>query len=198
MSEDGACSNVRIQRCKIWNCPRLIYKYERDGKWKMIYTNINSPLGTMTAAAEDHKITGLWFHGQKYFPQNTNAWKYEPEHPVFVSLHQWLEEYFKGNKNLTLPDVQPNGTDFQKAVWEILLQIPYGSVMTYGEIAKKIAAARGQNTMSAQAVGGAVGHNPVSILIPCHRVVGTSGSLTGYAGGLERKKALLQLEQAMV
>lgn len=161
----------------------------------MIYANLKSPLGDMTATAEDNGITGLWFDGQKHFPRDTNTWIYEPEHPVFMKLRQWLEEYFKGNKNLTFPDLQPKGTDFQKAVWEILLQIPYGSVTTYGEIAKKIAALRGLNTMSAQAVGGAVGHNPVSILIPCHRVVGTNGSLTGYAGGLDRKKALLQLER---
>ncbi|WP_394523465.1 methylated-DNA--[protein]-cysteine S-methyltransferase [Lacrimispora sp. JR3] len=161
----------------------------------MIYANFKSPLGNLTAAAEGNGITGLWFEGQKYFPGNTNSWIYEPEHPVFIRLHQWLENYFKGNKDATLPDLQPKGTDFQKAVWKILLQIPYGTVTTYGEIAKKIAASRGQDTMSAQAVGGAVGHNPVSILIPCHRVVGTNGSLTGYAGGLDRKKALLQLEQ---
>lgn len=161
----------------------------------MIYTNLKSPLGDMTAAAKDNKITGLWFHGQKYYPKDTNLWVYEPEHPVFMRLHQWLEDYFKGNKDLTLPELQPEGTEFQKAVWKVLLQIPYGSVTTYGEIAKKIAASRGQDTMSAQAVGGAVGHNPVSILIPCYRVVGTNGSLTGYAGGLDRKTALLKLEQ---
>lgn len=161
----------------------------------MIYANLKSPLGDMTAAAEDNKITGLWFDGQKYYPKDTRSWVYEPEHPVFIRLHQWLRDYFKGKKNLALPELQPKGTEFQKAVWEVLLQIPYGSITTYGEIAKKIAASRGQDTMSAQAVGGAVGHNPVSILIPCHRVVGTNGSLTGYAGGLDRKTALLQLEQ---
>lgn len=161
----------------------------------MIYANLKSPLGDMTAAAEDNKITGLWFDGQKYYPKDTRSWVYEPEHPVFIRLHQWLRDYFKGKKNLALPELQPKGTEFQKAVWEVLLQIPYGSIITYGEIAKKIAASRGLDTMSAQAVGGAVGHNPVSILIPCHRVVGTNGSLTGYAGGLDRKTALLQLEQ---
>ena len=161
----------------------------------MIYANLKSPLGDMTASAEDNKITGLWFDGQKYYPKDTSSWVFEPEHPVFIRLHQWLEDYFKGKKNLALPELQPKGTEFQKAVWEVLLQIPYGSITTYGEIAKKIAASRGLDTMSAQAVGGAVGHNPVSILIPCHRVVGTNGSLTGYAGGLDRKTALLQLEQ---
>ncbi len=162
----------------------------------MIYTNIGSPLGEITAAAEDNALTGLWFAGQKYYPSETDAWVYAPEQPVFIKLRDWLERYFEGEKNITLPDLKPKGTAFQKAIWEILLEIPYGRVTTYGEVAKKLAKSRGLLSMSAQAVGGAVGHNPISILIPCHRVVGTGGSLTGYAGGLDKKKALLQIEQA--
>ena len=162
----------------------------------MIYTNLNSPLGELTASAEDNGITGLWFVGQKYYPQDMKAWVYEPDHPAFIKVNQWLLDYFEGKRDLPLLNLEPRGTVFQKAVWDILLQIPYGSITTYGEIAKKIAETKGLNSMSAQAVGGAVGHNPVSILIPCHRVVGANGSLTGYAGGLDRKTALLQLEQA--
>lgn len=162
----------------------------------MMYTNLKTPLGEITASAEDNALTGVWFVGQKYYPSNNGTWVYEPRHPIFIKLSQWLDDYFAGRRNMTLPNLEPKGTTFQKAVWEILLQIPYGSVTTYGEIAKKIANSRGTNSMSAQAVGGAVGHNPISILIPCHRVVGANGSLTGYAGGLEKKKALLHTEQA--
>ena len=162
----------------------------------MIYTNLKSPLGDITASAEKAAITGLWFDGQKYYPADKGTWTHEPDHPVFIKLRHWLEEYFAGKRNTALPDLEPKGTAFQKAVWEILLEIPYGRVTTYGEIAKKLASIKGLNSMSAQAVGGAVGHNPISILIPCHRVVGANGSLTGYAGGLEKKEALLHLEQA--
>ncbi len=163
----------------------------------MIYTSIiNTPLGAMTASAEGGALTGLWFIGQKYYPSETGTWVNEPNHTVFEILRTWLANYFSGSGCAPLPDLAPKGTPFQKAVWEILLKIPCGRVTTYGEIAKKLAASRGLSSMSAQAVGGAVGHNPVSILIPCHRVVGADGSLTGYAGGLDKKKALLQLEQA--
>ncbi len=162
----------------------------------MMYTNLKTPLGEITASAGDNALTGLWFVGQKYYPSNNGTWVYEPRHPIFIKLSQWLDDYFAGRRNMTLPNLEPKGTTFQKAVWEILLQIPYGSVTTYGEIAKNIANSRGSYSMSAQAVGGAVGHNPISILIPCHRVVGANGSLTGYAGGLEKKKALLHIEQA--
>lgn len=162
----------------------------------MIYTNLKSPLGEITASAENDALTGLWFVGQKYYPSDKDTWTYDPDHPIFIKLNQWLEDYFAGKRTITPPDLKPKGTAFQKAVWEILLNIPYGHVTTYGEIAKKIANSKGLPSMSAQAVGGAVGHNPISILIPCHRVVGTNGSLTGYAGGLEKKKALLHLEKA--
>lgn len=162
----------------------------------MIYTNLKSPLGDITASAENDALTGLWFVGQKYYPSDKGTWTYDPNHQIFMKLRQWLEDYFAGKKNIDLPELKPEGTAFQKIVWEMLLEIPYGRVTTYGEIAKRIANLKGLYSMSAQAVGGAVGHNPISILIPCHRVVGTNGSLTGYAGGLEKKKALLNIEQA--
>jgi methylated-DNA-[protein]-cysteine S-methyltransferase len=169
----------------------------------MIYTcTVNTPLGNMTASAEEGALTGLWFIGQKYYPE-TGAWKIQPDYPPFAALRLWLKEYFArrspplenplspGGDGLRL---NPRGTAFQRAVWEILLTIPYGQLSTYGKIAGQIAAARGRLFRPAQAVGGAVGHNPISILIPCHRVVGSTGSLTDYAGGIEKKKALLQLE----
>ena len=109
---------------------------------------------------------------------------------------RWLDAYFSGREPDFLPPLHPHGTAFQRAVWDILRSIPYGQTMTYGEIARRLAAQQGLSHMSAQAVGGAVGHNPVSILIPCHRVVGADGSLTGYAGGVDKKRFLLELEEA--
>ncbi len=161
----------------------------------MIYTcTIHTALGRMTASAENEALTGLWFIGQKYYPSRTNTWTDEFNYPVFTTLRIWLEEYFSGINPMFNLKIEPQGTSFQKAVWKILLEIPSGQVTTYGEIAKKLAITQGLSSMSAQAVGGAVGHNPISILIPCHRVIGSNGSLTGYAGGIDKKKALLQLE----
>jgi methylated-DNA-[protein]-cysteine S-methyltransferase len=149
----------------------------------------------MTAAAEDDCLTGLWFAGQKYYPvssfPDTDGWQTKPEYPVFKTLRSWLADYFAGKKidasYKSLFKLMPAGTEFQKKVWKNLLNIPYGKLATYGAIAKKIGS-------HARAVGGAVGRNPISLLIPCHRVVGSGGNLTGYAGGLERKKALLIIE----
>ncbi|HEX9079109.1 MAG TPA: methylated-DNA--[protein]-cysteine S-methyltransferase [Desulfuromonadaceae bacterium] len=161
----------------------------------MTYTcAIETPLGTMTAAAEEGAITGLWFIGQKYYPAATASWAWEPDYPVFTVLLSHLSRYFAGETlGCDLP-LALHGSAFRKSVWEILRKIPFGQVVTYGDIARTIARAGGLASMSAQAVGGAVGHNPISILIPCHRVVGADGSLTGYAGGMERKEALLRLE----
>jgi methylated-DNA-[protein]-cysteine S-methyltransferase len=163
--------------------------------------SIDTPLGPMTAAAGDEALTGLWFAGQKYYPAKTDAWSSKPDYPVFEKLRSWLGVYFEGKKPpVDFPlnpgglRINPQGTAFQKAVWEILLQIPYGEATTYGEIAKKLARKQGAASMSAQAVGGAVGHNPISVVIPCHRVLGVSGRLTGYAGGLDKKEYLLKLE----
>jgi methylated-DNA-[protein]-cysteine S-methyltransferase len=161
----------------------------------MIYTcTIDTALGAMTASAENGALTGLWFIGQKYYPSKTGTWMDEFNYPVFETLRLWLGEYFSGKNPMLDLKIEPQGTPFQKAVWDILLKIPSGQITTYGEIAKKLAIMQGLSSMSAQAVGGAVGHNPISILIPCHRVIGSTGSLTGYAGGIDKKKALLQLE----
>ena len=161
----------------------------------MIYTcTIGTFLGAIAVSAENEAVTGLWFIGQKYFPAKTDTWIDEPEYPVFKLLRTWLSDYFLGIDRALDLRLEPQGTPFQQAVWNILLKIPFGRITTYGEIAREMAAAWALTSMSAQAVGGAVGHNPISILIPCHRVVGSNGSLTGYAGGLDKKKALLQLE----
>ena len=162
----------------------------------MQYTSrYRSPLGEMLLAADEAGVTGLWFAGQKYFALHLDKEQEEKEIPLFGTVKQWLDVYFSGREpDFTVP-LHFTGTAFQNEVWGILCAIPYGQTTTYGEIAKRLAARRGVPHMSAQAVGGAVGHNKISILVPCHRVVGANGSLTGYAGGLERKRRLLALEQ---
>lgn len=163
----------------------------------MHYINhYHSPLGTILLAADDTGLTGLWFEGQKYFAQGLDKETEEKEFSVFQTARRWLDVYFSGQA----PDFQVplhfQGTAFQKEVWKILLSIPYGGTTTYGAIAKQLAAKRGLPHLSAQAVGSAVGHNKISIIVPCHRVIGADGSLTGYAGGIWRKEKLLALEQA--
>ena len=163
----------------------------------MQYINhYESPLGGILLAADEAGLTGLWFEGQKYFARSLQKEQEEKETPIFEQAKRWLDLYFSGKEpDISVP-LHLLGTDFQKKVWEILRTIPYGHTMTYGEIARQLAAEKGSSRMSAQAVGGAVGRNPISILVPCHRVVGASGSLTGYAGGLDRKVKLLTLEKA--
>ncbi|MBQ9644133.1 MAG: methylated-DNA--[Lachnospiraceae bacterium] len=161
-----------------------------------------SPLGPMTMTGDEEALTGLWFDGQRYYAAGrkkteikTDNRQMKTDLPVFEQTGRWLDLYFAGKDPGFVPPVRLEGTAFRKAVWEILQQIPYGQTMTYGQIAEQIASERGIVRMSAQAVGGAVGHNPVSIIVPCHRVLGAGGSLTGYGGGLDRKKALLELEK---
>ena len=156
----------------------------------------SSPLGEITLASDGERITGLWFAGQKYFAQGLTGEQIQRELTIFRRTAAWLDSYFAGENPGSIPPLFLTGSPFRLAVWEILQQIPYGRTITYGEVSRQAAARLGRKTMSAQAVGGAVGHNPVSILVPCHRVVGSSGSLTGYAGGIEKKLALLKLEKA--
>ena len=159
--------------------------------------SISSPLGSITLASDGHAIIGLWLEGQKHFLHSVRGEAYEEASlPVFDAAEDWLRSYFAGERPdpCQLP-LAPRGSEFRQLIWELLLQIPYGQVTTYGDLAKQAAARLGKPSMSAQAVGGAVGHNPISIIIPCHRVVGADGSLTGYAGGLHRKEALLRLER---
>ena len=155
-----------------------------------------SPLGGITLASDGEAIVGLWFDGQKYYADTLDNEHMEKALPVFKETDRWLDTYFSGKQPDFMPKLSMRGTAFRKAVWNILLTIPYGQTMTYGHIAEIVAKQMGFDRMSAQAVGGAVGHNPVSLIIPCHRVVGSSGNLTGYAGGIDKKIRLLQLEQA--
>ena len=161
----------------------------------MIYTqHYDSPLGGILLAADDVGLTGLWFDGQKYFARGLSNERIEQKTSVLAEAKRWLDIYFAGKAPDFTPPLHPIGSAFRRSVWEILLQIPYGQTATYGEIARQLAEKQGLARMSAQAVGGAVGHNEISILIPCHRVVGSNGSLTGYAGGVDKKERLLTLE----
>lgn len=161
----------------------------------MQYTqHYQSPLGSMLLAADEQGLTGLWFVGQKYFGLYLDPVHEERDCEIFVQARLWLDQYFKGSQADFLPPIHIIGTEFQKEVWKILLQIPYGKTMTYGQIARELAEKKGLTHMSAQAVGGAVGRNEISIIIPCHRVVGANGSLTGYTGGIDKKIRLLELE----
>lgn len=153
-----------------------------------------SPLGEILLAADDIGLTGLWFEGQKYYACGLDRGHDQKKVPVFEEVSRWLDIYFSGKEPDFMPPVHMKGTPFQIEVWEILRRIPYGETVTYGEIAKKLAGDRGLSEMSARAVGGAVGRNRISVIIPCHRVLGSGGSLTGYAGGIDRKKKLLTLE----
>jgi methylated-DNA-[protein]-cysteine S-methyltransferase len=161
-------------------------------------TTYSSPLGTVTLACDSYEknLVGLWLEGQKYYGSSmANAMTPKDNIPLFGATKGWLDRYFDGKKpeNSELP-LAPVGTEFRQVAWQILCEIPYGKVVSYGDIAKQMAVKCGKKKMSAQAVGGAVGHNPISIIIPCHRVVGSNGSLTGYAGGIETKVKLLKLE----
>ena len=162
----------------------------------MTYTHhYLSPLGDITMASDGHALTGLWFDGQRHFAGMPADEQTEIRLPLFDETGIWLDLYFSGQvPDFTLP-LAPEGTPFRMAVWERLLTIPYGTTITYGQIAREMAEHSATTRMSAQAVGNAVGHNPISLIIPCHRVIGTDGSLTGYAGGLDRKRALLALER---
>lgn len=158
----------------------------------------DSPLGRIIMAGDGNALTGLWFDGQKHIPAGLPPERPERHLPVFEDTARWLDLYFGGDIPDFTPALNLKGTAFRRAVWKILLTIPYGQTMTYGEIADRIAGETGGGRMSAQAVGGAVGHNPVSLIVPCHRVIGTDGRMTGYAGGIDKKVRLLRLEQTVV
>ena len=163
----------------------------------MIYISYySSPLGELLLASEDDKLIGLWMEGQKYYFSNiTGEIRRNDDDIVLIKTKKWLDRYFNGeNPDVDELELNPKGSEFRKMVWEVLCDIPYGSVITYRDIAMIIEKRMGIGKMSAQAVGGAVGHNPISIIIPCHRVVGKDGSLTGYAGGIDRKVYLLNHE----
>ena len=149
-----------------------------------------SPLGGITLASDGAVLTVLWFDGQKHFANTIGAMREERQDlAVFMETRRWLDVYFSGMAPDFIPPLRMTATPFRKAVWEVLLTIPFGTTMTYGDIARRI------GCRSAQAVGGAVGRNPISLIVPCHRVVAADGSLTGYAAGLERKRRLLEMER---
>ena len=153
-----------------------------------------SPLGEVILTSDGTALTGLWFEDENFADEMPASFYTEKDLPVFAQTDRWLDIYFSGREPHFTPALSAQGTSFRNAVWDILLTIPYGQTMSYGEIASLIASQRGIARMSAQAVGGAVGHNPISLIIPCHRVLGTDGSLVGYGGGLDRKQKLLKLE----
>lgn len=158
-------------------------------------THYDSPFGGITLASDGEALIGLWFDGQKYYADTLNNEHIEHNNlEVFEQTRLWLDSYFSGKAPNFNPPLLMRTTEFRKRVWEIMLTIPFGHTMTYGDIARIIAKERGLKSMSTQAVGGAVGHNAISLIIPCHRVVGTNGSLTGYAGGIDKKMRLLQME----
>lgn len=163
----------------------------------MQYTcRYDSPLGGILLAADEVGLTGLWFEGQKYFALYLDKNHVQKDMPVFNLAKKWLDIYFSGSEPDFKVPLHFTGSVFQNEVWEILYAIPYGQTMTYGQIAQLLAKKKGLPRMSAQAVGGAVGRNEISVIVPCHRVVGSSGSLTGYAGGIDKKIELLKLEGA--
>ena len=164
----------------------------------MKYRNYyQSALGNILLSADDIGLSGLWFEAQKYYARGLEVFAEQKEMPVFDKTKHWLDIYFSGIEPDFTPPLHLIGTDFQKDVWQILLNIPYGHTTTYSGVAKEVALKRGMESMSAQAVGGAVGHNPISIIVPCHRVLGSNGCLTGYAGGIDKKMFLLNMEKGL-
>lgn len=161
------------------------------------WTEYSSPVGRLTLCTDGAHLTGLWLEGQKYFGCSRAEEARADALPLFADVRAWLDRYFSGERPLpgNLP-LRPGGSAFQQQVWKLLCEIPYGGTTTYGGLAERLAKELGRETMSSQAVGGAVGRNPISIIIPCHRVVGWDGRLTGYAGGLTVKKWLLDHEGA--
>ena len=152
----------------------------------------DSPIGEITLISDGENLTGLYIKGQT---ENINEAIYNDDLEIFYKTKEWLNKYFSGIQPRIKIPIKLEGTEFRRQVWDILLEIPYGKTITYGDIAKKIALKRNIKRMSAQAVGGAVGHNPISIIVPCHRVIGSKGSLTGYAGGIDLKIKLLEIEK---
>lgn len=169
-------------------------KRTADEEHQMYISYYHSPLGKILLAADEIGLAGIWLEGQKYYGRLLKGTEKEADTPLLLQAKQWLDVYFSGRQPDFSVPMHFIGTEFQQEVWQLLCSIPYGQTVTYGQLAEKIAGKRGLRRMSAQAVGGAVGHNPLTVMVPCHRVVGQNGSLTGYAGGIERKIQLLKLE----
>ena len=165
----------------------------------MDYTyHYSSPIGGITMASNGESLTGLWFDGQKYFASTLSQRHMEKQLPIFDRTCEWLDLYFSGKSPDFIPPVFMYVSNFRRDVYEILMTIPFGETMTYKEVADLIAKKHRIISMSAQAVGGAIAHNPISLVIPCHRVIGTNGKLTGYAGGLDKKEWLLDMEKRKI
>ncbi|WP_251517347.1 MULTISPECIES: methylated-DNA--[protein]-cysteine S-methyltransferase [Staphylococcus] len=161
----------------------------------MYKTEYQSPVGQITLTSDGKHLTGLWFPKNDITKNDDSQYTHRPQLQIFEKVTAWLDAYFSGNNPEIDFPLQPEGTEFKKQVWDLLLEIPFGQTLSYGELAEKVAVKRNKAKMSAQAVGGAVGSNPISIIIPCHRVVGKDGNLTGYGGGIETKVKLLETEQ---
>lgn len=161
------------------------------------YTQYLSPIGQLTLACNETSLVGVWIEGQKYYGHTIlKEGIRADDFPMLKKAKVWLTRYFAGERpEISELSLAPQGSEFQQRIWRLLCEIPYGETTTYGELAKKAAAQMGKESMSAQAVGGAVGHNPIGIIIPCHRVLGADGSLTGYAGGMDKKRKLLEGER---
>lgn len=175
-----------------------VQKIEERGRRVQYINHYSSPIGGILLAADETGLTGLWFEGAKYYAAGLGAEYEEKTTPVLERTKEWLTVYFSGREPDFLPPIHAKGTPFQLEVWKILGKIPYGKTVTYGQIAEEAARQKGTPKMSARAVGSAVGHNKISIIIPCHRVIGANGNLTGYAGGVDKKVKLLALEQASI
>ena len=164
----------------------------------MDYTHhYDSPLGGITLASDGNTLTGLWFDGQKHFGSTLDREHTAKQLPVFLEAVRWLDIYFSGSVPDFTPELSLRGTVFRRKVWNCLLSVPRGATVTYGQIAGRLSQREGTGRISARAVGGAVARNPVSLIIPCHRVIGADGSLTGYAAGMEKKRSLLRMEGAL-
>ena len=161
------------------------------------YRTITSPLGDILLASDGSALTGLWFADSVTCPENADSGMQETELPVFEQTEEWLRIYFSGQDPHFRPKLSPHGTPFQMRVWSLLEAVPYGTTSTYSVLSRILAQQMNRSRMSAQAVGNAVKHNPISLILPCHRIIGSDGSLTGYAGGIERKRTLLALEHAL-
>ena len=172
------------------------FKKEKQKMENIMYTSTyDSIIGSLLLAADDIGLVGLWLNSDRFYANLlANCESVVKETPILEAVKRWLDVYFSGREPKIELSIHLIGTPFRQEVWQLLLQIPYGQVATYGDLAKKMAKKRGVAYMSAQAIGGAVGHNEISIIIPCHRVIGANGNLTGYAGGIDKKLKLLELE----
>lgn len=197
-AEVRRCTQIRSEPMRSRTAPGRATMSRRRNKRKesMHYlSHYESPLGAMTMAGDGEYLTGLWFDGQKYDRSTiNNDAVVQPRLPVFTQTAQWLDTYFEGTDPGFTPPISVEGSDFKKMVTSIMLSIPFGDTSTYARIAAEVARRTGRKQMSAQAVGGAVGRNPISLIVPCHRVLASDGSLRGYAGGVERKERLLEME----